>query len=237
MVKRLAVIPARGGSKRIPRKNIRDFCGKPMIGHILETARASRLFDVIHVSTEDAEISAMVDSLGFRPDFTRPASLAADATPIVPVVKAVAETYVAQGGQFDEVWLLMACAPLLEAGDLEAGATLFAGGGGHAVLYVTSSPTPIERAFRIDSAGFLAPVAADKLVARSQDLPETYFDSGTCAIFSAQHILDNKGAMFDGQFIPHVLPRYKAIDIDTEEDWEMAEAVFLGLGKMKRLER
>src|SRR5450755_2920533 len=109
MPSRLAVIPARGGSKRIPDKNIRMFCGKPMIGHILQAATGSRLFDTIHVSTESQRIADVVESLGYTIDFLRPQHLAGDHTPLMPVLKYAAETYATTGKNFDEIWLLMAC--------------------------------------------------------------------------------------------------------------------------------
>ena len=114
--RRLAIIPARGGSKRIADKNIRAFCGRPMIAHILDTARASGLFEVIHVSTESPRIASVVEALGFEVHFPRPiAQLADDKTPLMPVLRYVTETFQSRGQTFDEVWLLMACAPLIEA--------------------------------------------------------------------------------------------------------------------------
>ena len=130
MTRRLAIIPARGGSKRIPRKNILDFCGKPMVGHILATAKKSELFTVIHVSTDDDEICKIVSNLGFSPDFKRSNDLADDTTPILPVLKQVTEKYLELGKSFDEVWLLMSCAPLIEPKDLQAAANLFKKFGG-----------------------------------------------------------------------------------------------------------
>lgn len=111
---RLAIVPARGGSTRIPEKNIRDFCGKPMIAHILNAARKSGLFEFIHVSTESTHIAEIVQRLGFPIDFPRPGELANDHTPLMPVLKYVVETYQSSGRRFDEIWLLMACAPLIE---------------------------------------------------------------------------------------------------------------------------
>src|SRR5947207_11884930 len=122
MTKRIAIIPARGGSKRIVNKNIRDFCGKPMVAHVLGTAKASGLFDVIHVSTESTTIRRIVEDLGFRVDFLRPIELADDQTPIMPVLKYVADTFASRGQVFDQVWLLMACAPLIDSRDLNEAA-------------------------------------------------------------------------------------------------------------------
>src|SRR5437764_11044543 len=112
MVSRLAIVPARGGSKRVSDKNVRDFCGRPMIAHILGAARKSGLFDAIHVSTDSARIAGIVGDLGFATQFLRPSELADDFTPLMPVLRYVTDKFAKSGRHFDEVWLLMACAPL-----------------------------------------------------------------------------------------------------------------------------
>jgi N-acylneuraminate cytidylyltransferase len=227
MVRRLAVIPARGGSKRISRKNIRDFCGKPMIAHILETARDSGLFDVIHVSTEDREIHDVAAAAGFTPDFTRPADLAQDATPIMPVLKHVADTYANRGCSFDQVWLLMACAPLIEASDLQDAAKLLDGQRGMlAVLAVTTYGAPIEWAFDRQADGLLVPVQPSSFAISSQNLSPKYHDTGSFAGFPSNRVRESSGAGSDEGFIGYPLARTKGIDIDSEEDWALAEAVF-----------
>ncbi len=116
--KRIAIIPARGGSKRIPDKNIREFCGRPMISYTLQAARDSGLFEVIHVSTDTLRITEIAKNLGFPVNFLRPAELADDHTPIMPVLRHVVETFRERGQIFNEIALLMACAPLIEASDL-----------------------------------------------------------------------------------------------------------------------
>jgi len=227
MTRRLAIIPARGGSKRIQNKNIRDFCGKPMIAHILQAARASGQFDVIHVSTESAEIRATVEALGFRIDFNRPDALADDHTPIMPVLKYVADTYAARGEIFDQVWLLMACAPLIEVRDLKEAALLFDGSGAHdPLLAVAEYPAPIEWAFKRSADGRLEPVQTGMFAVRSQDLEKKYFDAGSFAAFPSASVRASKGAGSDAGFIGYVLPKGKAIDIDDEADWAMAEAMY-----------
>ena len=118
-MKRLAVIPAREGSKRIKNKNIKNFCGKPIISYALNAAKESGLFDTIHVSTESEEIANIVRDLGFTIDFLRDISLADDITPIIPVLKWVVEKYQSKNIYFDEVVLIMACAPLIDATDLK----------------------------------------------------------------------------------------------------------------------
>ena len=116
--KRLVVVPARGGSKRIPNKNIKDFCGKPIIYYSLKAASNSKLFSKIHISTDSKEIFDTAKIMGFEPDFMRPKSLSEDDTPLMPVMRFVADEYRKIGEIFDEVWLLMSCAPLINSSHL-----------------------------------------------------------------------------------------------------------------------
>lgn len=227
MTGRIAIIPARGGSKRIRNKNVRDFCGKPIIAHVLQAAQASGLFDVVHVSTESAEIRETVEKLGFHVDFMRPDELADDHTPIMPVLKYVADTYAAKGLVFDQVWMLMACAPLIDAGDLQQAAALFERAGGHdPLLAVSEYPAPVEWAFCRSKNGKLTPVQTGMFAVRSQDLEKKYFDAGSFAIFPAATVHASQGPGSDAGFIGYVLPKGRAIDIDDEADWILAEAMY-----------
>lgn len=227
MTKRIAIIPARGGSKRIPNKNIRDFCGKPMIAHILQAARASGLFDEIHVSTDSEAIRETVENLGFHIGFMRPPELADDHTPIMPVLKYVTETYSSRNQQFDQVWLLMACAPLVNPSDLNQAAQLFDQAGGTSpVLSVSEYPVPIEWAFNRAADGKMMPVQQGMFAIRSQDLGKKYFDAGAFVVFPAQMVLQSEGAGSDAGFIGYVIPKGNAIDIDDETDWALAEAMY-----------
>jgi len=224
--KRLAVIPARGGSKRIPNKNVRDFCGSPMITHILRTASKSGLFQKIHVSTENEVIREVVAENGFSPDFTRPSELADDHTPIMPVLRYVAQEYKARGETFDEIWLLMACAPLVTAEDLEGAAQLFQQNNAqHQVLSVTEFPVPIEWAFSLDDSGILYPRQPEKLAVRSQDLVPHYFDAAAFAVYPYSQILVEDSSAEEEKLLGYILPRTRAIDIDNEHDWRLAEAL------------
>lgn len=226
-MKRLAIIPARGGSKRIPNKNIRDFCGQPMILHVLSAARASGLFTIIHVSTESESIRDVVAQYGFAPDFLRPAELADDHTPIMPVLHHVAQEFANRGFHFEEVWLLMACAPLIDARDLTSAASLFQQAGSEQpLLAVCEYPAPVEWAFSLGKNGALTPVQAGMFAVRSQDLEKRYFDAGSFAVFPASRVLDSQGAGSDSGFIGYVLPKGAAIDIDDEQDWQLAEAIY-----------
>jgi pseudaminic acid cytidylyltransferase len=193
--KRLAIVPARGGSKRIPEKNIRPFCGRPMIAHILEAGQASGLFDIIHVSTESPYIASVAKSLGFDVHFLRPPELADDQTPLMPVLRYVTETFLTQGHKFDEVWLLMACAPLIDPSDLQAAAELLKSTKHtKAVLAVTPYPVPIEWAFSRAADGTLVPVSPGKFAVRSQDLETKYYDTGTFCGFPVARVLQSTGA-------------------------------------------
>lgn len=227
MPSRIAIVPARGGSKRVPRKNVRDFCGRPMIGYILDTARASGLFDVIHVSTESAEVRGTVERLGFTVDFMRPDELAGDHTPIMPVLKFATETYASRARTFDEVWLLMPCAPFIEAEDLTAAAEMLGRAGpGTGLMAVAPYPVPIEWAYNRGNDGVLTPVHPGMFAVRSQDIEPKYFDAGTFAAMPAAQVLSAEGAGSNTGFLGYVLEKDKAIDIDDESDWALAEAMF-----------
>lgn len=227
MIKRIAIIPARGGSKRIPHKNIRNFCGRPMITHVLAAARESGLFEVIHVSTENEDIRAVATRFGFPPAFPRPLHLADDHTPIMPVLRHVVEEYATRGKEFDAIWLLMACAPLIDPCDLTKAALMFESSSNQqALLAVSEYPAPIEWAFSRSESGALTPVQAGMFAARSQDLEQHYYDAGSFAVFPASRVLEAKGAGSDSGFIGYPLPKGTAIDIDDEQDWQLAEALF-----------
>lgn len=226
-MKRLAVIPARGGSKRIPKKNIRDFCGQPMITYVLAAARDSGLFEKVHVSTESESIWNVAAQHGYRPDFARPIELADDHTPIMPVLRYVTEQYERQGQRFDEIWLLMACAPFIQPSDLSKAASLF---GLHAqqkpVLAVTEYPAPIEWAFKKSTSNRLIPLQPGSFSIRSQDLEKHYYDTGSFCVFPPSRVLGSSGAGSDDGFVGYVMPKFSCIDIDDEEDWVLAESMF-----------
>lgn len=233
MNRRIGIIPARMGSKRIPNKNIRNFCGKPMILHIIETARSSKLFDVLHVSTDSHEISNLVASQGLEVDFLRPSYLADDHTPIMPVLKFVLEEYLKNGAEFDCVALLMACAPMITADDLRGAAALFdLHDKQQAVLGVAEYPCPVEWAFRREPNGVLLPVQPGMFSVRSQDLVPSYYDAGQFCFMPTNRVINSLGAGTDKDFIGYPIQRNQAIDIDTIEDWKFAELVFTGLQKL-----
>jgi len=228
-VKRVAIIPARGGSKRIPSKNIRDFFGRPIIAYTLEAARRADLFDLIHVSTENPEIMDVVERLGFPVDFPRPSDLAGDDTPIRDVLKFVIQTYRARGSEFGAVFRLSACAPLLEAADLRAASAIFdARDGRHPVLSVATYAVPIEWAYQAGPEMTLTAVNVEMTRVRSQDLAPKYHDAGLFSVLPVG-LVDLHPTPYPQPFIGYPVPRERAIDIDGMEDWNLAARLFAGM--------
>ena len=227
-MKRIAIIPARGGSKRIKDKNIIDFCGKPIIGYPLEAAKSSGLFDVIHVSTDSDAIKGVVEDLGFPVDFMRDAALSGDMTDIFAVVKWALEQYRSRGESFDDVCLIYACAALIEAADLAAACKAYEDGGRKKPLMsVAEYPVPIEWAYERGDDGRLTPCQPEKFALRSQDLGAKYFDTGGFVFSPAAYMLDEKRHR-ERDYYSYVLPKHKAVDIDDEADLELARALMRG---------
>jgi len=223
--KRLAVIPARGGSKRIPGKNIIPFCGRPMISYSIDAARASGMFDKIHVSTDSAEIRQTVENLGLPIDFLRAPELADDFTGLVPVLKWVVDEYLKRGAIYDEICCIFSVAPLLQSSDINAAFELFHKHKSQYPLFVvTKYPVPIEWAFRRDKEGVMTAVSPSELTRRSQDLQEAYYESGPFTIWNADHLkLQNPHS---GKILSYVMSGDKVVDIDTPEDLARAELLF-----------
>jgi len=225
---KIAIIPARGGSKRIKSKNIIDFCGKPMIAYALEAASQSGLFDKIHVSTESNEIRAVVDELGYTIDFMRPEKLADDITGLIPVFKWVISKYREDGMEFEDVCCLMPTCPLIEAEDIIRGYEKYlAHDRKHPLHVVVPFPVPIEWAFRRNDEGLLTPIEPGKFAQRSQDLEKAYYETGPFSFFHSSHLLTDT-PVSDENFISIIIPPDKAVDIDEAEDLSLAETLYLG---------
>ena len=231
---KIAIIPARGGSKRIKDKNIMPFCGQPMILHALGAAKASGLFDEIHVSTDSEAIRSVVENAGFKVAFMRDPALADDHTAIAPVLQWVLKRYQKLGRDFEDVCLLMPCAPLIVAEDLRKGFELYlAHRRRKALLAISEYPVPIEWAFKRADDGALQPVQPGMFAVRSQDLGKKYYDSGIFIFFNAASLLSDTPPA-DDNYIGYQLPRQKSIDIDTPEDLELARLLYLGRAAAER---
>ena len=206
-----------------------------MITHVLSAASASGLFTKVHVSTDSESIRDVATQFGFEPDFPRPAELADDHAPIMPVLKYVVEHYAALGHEFQEVALIMACAPLITSQDLIGAAEFFAKNGSKMpVLAVAEYPCPIEWAFRQELDSRLVPVQPGKFSTRSQDLLPAYYDAGQFCFFTAKHILESQGSGSDQGFLGYPIDRHKSVDIDTFDDWKFAEHIFNGVNSSLR---
>jgi pseudaminic acid cytidylyltransferase len=228
---RLAVIPARGGSKRIPRKNVRPFFGKPMIEYSLEAARSSQLFDAIIVSTDDDQISAIARSAGAEVPFRRPDELSDDYATSIAVVSHAIEWMRQAGRPPEKVCCLYATAPFMRARDIRAGFAALDDPQVQFCFPVTTFDFPIQRALkRLDHSGVVLREAHHELT-RSQDLDEYVHDAG-------QFYWGRGDAWTSGLplFAAHsrtiVIPRHLVQDIDTEEDWRRAELMFETLQKL-----
>ena len=228
-MKRLAIIPARGGSKRILNKNIRNFCGKPIISYIIETAKKTNLFSKIHISTENKEIFNLVSSMGLIPDFERPKNLADDHTPIMPVIKYVVEKYKEINQTYEEIWLLYPCSPLITEKDLNGAADLFKKQKNKKpLLSICEYSVPIEWAYLKGKDEALTPVNPGKFAIRSQDFEKKYFDTGNFTVFSNEHIekFDYQSHGSDTDYLGYKLTKTSSVDIDDLEDWAIAEAIY-----------
>lgn len=230
MTSRIAIIPARGGSKRITYKNIIDFFDKPLIEYALEAARESSLFDKIHVSTDDEKIAEVVIKAGFEIDFYRPNELADDVTPLMPVLKYVVDTYAQRGENFDQVCLIMATNPLVDSNDISGMVEMFEKNDSKSpVLGIVEYPAPIEWAFECLTQGQLNPLEPGMFSIRSQDLVARHYDAGCLAIYPNLFVTASEGAGDDMKYLGYKLPKYKGIDIDTIEDLQFAKIVYRGI--------
>lgn len=214
--RRVAVIPARGGSQRIPRKNIRLLNGKPLIAYSIETAIQSELFDRVVVSTDDAEIAEIAQSFGAETPFLRPQALSDHLTGTTPVMQHALQELIKAGDRPDEACLIYATCPLLTAQDLIKG--LEALPSASFCFSATSFDFPIQRALHITTEGKLAAMFPKSINQRSQDLTEAIHDAGQFYWASTKDWLED-GVIFGEQAKPIMLPRHRIQDLDTEEDW------------------
>lgn len=222
---RLAVIPARGGSKRIPRKNIKLFCGKPMIARSIEAAKQSHCFDEIVVSTDDMEIAEVALQLGASVPFMRPPELSGDHTGTTPVVCHAIDWFNRRGHVVNEVCCLYATAPFVTAADLCQGLRVLQSNDCDFAFSITSFPFPIQRAIRINDEGRVEMFSPEHFNTRSQDLEEAFHDAGQFYWGQAGAWLQAK-VIFGPRSLPVLLPRHRVQDIDTLEDWTRAEWLF-----------
>lgn len=218
----IAIIPARGGSKRIPRKNIKPFCGKPMIAWSIEAAKSSGLFDRIIVSTDDAEITEVARQWGAEVPFMRPEELSNDHAGTTSVIAHATQWVLDQGFDVSAACCIYATSPFIQVGDLKRGLDALNIGDWNYVFTVTDFAAPIFRSFKQTAEGGIEMIFPVHFDTRSQDLPVALHDAGQFYWGRPAAWLEGK-RIFDRHSKPLVIPRWRVQDIDTEEDWAGAE--------------
>jgi N-acylneuraminate cytidylyltransferase len=221
----VAIIPARGGSKRIPRKNIRNFCGKPIIAYSIEVAKKSNCFDLIIVSSDDEEIAQVAREWGAEVPFMRPAGLSDDYTGTIPVIAHAVKYINSNIGAVENACCIYATAPFLSVEDLQKGLRIVQQEKISYAFSVTSYPFPIQRAIRITPNQRVEMFYPENFHSRSQDLEEAWHDAGQFYWGAAQAWMLEQ-PIFSKHSVPVKLPRHRVQDIDTLEDWIRAECMF-----------
>ncbi|MGK2231971.1 MAG: pseudaminic acid cytidylyltransferase [Colwellia sp.] len=221
----IAIIPARGGSKRIPRKNIKAFHGKPMIVYSIEAAQKSGCFDRIIVSTDDQEIADTALKYGAEVPFLRPADIADDYATTMDVMDHAIQYLAKENISPEFVCCIYATAPFILADDLRKGLGILNEPNVEYAFSATSFPFPIQRAIKLTEQGDVEMFSEQYADTRSQDLVEAYHDAGQFYWGKTSAFLARK-AIFAEHSKVVLLPRKRVQDIDTVEDWELAEALF-----------
>lgn len=232
---RVAIIPARGGSKRIPGKNIKLFAGRPIIAYSIKAALGSGLFQRVIVSTDSEEIAEVSRSHGAETPFVRPSSLADDFTTTADVVLHALDWLASHESPVIHACCLYATAPFVQTRFLREGLNILEGTGAASVFTVTTYPAPIYRALRQEADGRLAMVWPEYEMTRSNDLPATFHDAGQFYWLDACRFMAEK-RIYSADSRPVVLPRFLVQDIDTPEDWMTAETMYAALGALGKIE-
>ena len=220
MVKSLCIIPARGGSKRIPRKNIKDFLGKPIIAYSIEAAIKSNLFDEVMVSTEDSEIAEIAKQYGARIPFMRSNEKENDFDTTYEVIAEVLDNYEKMNMNFEKACCLYPCAPLITFEKLQEAHDKL--DSFDVAFPVVKYSFPIQRALLKDKDGKVMFFQPEYETTRSQDLKESYHDAGQFYWFVVKKIIKNKG-LFTNNTGVLVLSELEVQDIDNTKDWKLAE--------------
>ena len=234
MNKAIAIIPARGGSKRIPRKNIKTFHGLPLIAYSIQTALASKLFEKVIVSTDDEEIAHIAKIYGAEVPFLRPKELSDDFTGTGVVVNHALQFLQNQGESYGFVCTIYATAPFLQEKYIIEGFEKLKNSTARNAFSCTSMPFPIQRTFKITPNHRCEMFWPENFTKRSQDLEEAYQDAGQ--FYWTNLSVSSNDNIFGQSSIPIVLPRYLVQDIDTLEDWERAEIMYEVLQRKKAKE-
>lgn len=220
----IAIIPARGGSKRVPRKNIKEFFGKPLIAYSIQTALKSNLFDKVIVTTDDEEIAKIAKEYGAEVPFIRPKELSDDFIMPQAAIDHTLEYLDNIGKKYDFYCTIYPTAPLLQTKYLIKGFEDLIYTDAVNVFSATSMPYPIQRSFKINKDGRCEMFWPENYNIRSQDLEAAYHDAGQ--FYWTNRTRQKDKIILSNNSIPIILPRYLVQDIDSLEDWEMAELMY-----------
>ena len=228
----VAIIPARGGSKRIPGKNIKPFAGKPIIAYSIQAALDTGIFDKVIVTTDSQDIADIAKKHGAEVPFLRPANLSDDHTATAPVLIHTLEWLFNQGVKPELACCIYATAPFVQPESLQLGYKIMEEHNCTTSYSVASFPFPIYRGLRINDDGCLKMIWPEYEMTRSQDLPEAYHDAGQFYWIDCKKFIHNP-RLYAVDSRPIILPRYLVQDIDTNEDWTRAEYMYqaMMLGK------
>lgn len=230
---KVAIIPARIGSKRIPKKNIKIFHGEPIIAYSIKAALETDLFSKVVVSTDSQEIADIAVSYGAEVPFIRPAELSDDFTGTNPVIYHALNWLLEYGMEIDYICCIYATAPFIQSKYIANGLELLKEKNATSAFSVTRYPYPIYRSLKINENGRLQMIWPDYMNARSQDLSDAYHDAGQFYWADVNKYLIEKN-FYSQDAIPVLLPRYLVQDIDTVEDWIRAEAMYNALNLSER---
>ncbi len=225
MIKRLAIIPARGGSKRIKNKNLKLFCGKPLIYYSIKAVKDSKIFSKIHVSSESNKILNYSKKLKIKTDFKRPNNLADDKTAINEVLKYVVSKYESLNQSFDEVWLIFPNNPFITKKiiiNCSKEYKKIQHKKNNALMTVTQYNYPVNWAQKLSDNNILKPLDKFNLKTRSQDFNKIFCEAGMINVYSNKIF----GSKMKTRYFPLKLPLYSSVDIDNIEDFRFAEILF-----------
>ncbi|WP_345981091.1 pseudaminic acid cytidylyltransferase [Sulfurimonas sp. HSL3-2] len=228
----IAIIPARGGSKRIPKKNIKDFFGKPLIAYSIEAALESDLFEKVIVTTDDEEIAEIAREHGAQVPFIRPKELSDDFTGTKDVIDHAVQYLEERGEHYKYICTIYATAPLLQKEYLIQGYEKLKNSDALNAFSAATMPFPIQRTFKLDQNGRCEMFTPEHYMTRSQDLEEAYQDAGQ--FYWTKRDQKSDKIMFGSDSIPIIIPRYLVQDIDTLEDWKRAEFMYEAIQNSKK---
>lgn len=228
-MKNLCIIPARSGSKRIPRKNIKLFMGKPIMAYSIEAALESRIFDEVMVSTDSEEFAAVAKKFGAEVPFLRSERTSNDFSITAEVVDEVLAKYKEEGKVFDVICCLYSTAPFVTPEHLLSAYELL-GDTVDASFSVVEYSFPIQRSHRIDKEGYINMIHPEYYKARSQDLEKTYHDAGQF-YFAKTSAFKNEQTFWCKRTVPIILSELEVQDLDNETDWKIAEIKYKLLNK------